>query len=273
MTLHTTRRACVAAQRDVRGAGVRAAGRPRVPRRLRAAHAIGGIGSERRTRRRVRITRRAEPLGAHHLAARRGSRRPRTPPAPGRRGTAARRAARTAALRSSSSSWVPCSTTPAPVDHEDHVGLQDRGEPVGDRDRRAALHQRLERGLHEPLARRCRASTSPRRGSGCADPSGSRGRSRGAASRRRRACSRARPRRCRSPRAARRCGRGCWRPAPRPRALPAIASGRPYSRLRRIVVWNRYVSCVTTPMLSPSDSSVTPRTSCPSIVTEPCCTS
>ena len=42
---------------------------------------------------------------------------------------------------------------PAAVDDEDHVGGDDRREPVGDRDRRAALHQRLERALDEPLAR------------------------------------------------------------------------------------------------------------------------
>ena len=41
---------------------------------------------------------------------------------------------------------------PAVLDGEDHVGAEDRGEPVRDRDRRAPLHQRLERLLHEPLA-------------------------------------------------------------------------------------------------------------------------
>ena len=76
---------------------------------------------------------------------------------------------------------------------------------------------------------------------------------------------------CRSRRAARRSGRGCTRPAPRPRAPPAVASGLPYSRLRRTVVWNRYVSCVTTPIASPSDSSVISRTSMPSISTAPSC--
>ena len=53
----------------------------------------------------------------------------------------------------------------------------------------------------------------------------------------------------------------------------SVASGFPYSRFRRIVSWNRYVSCVTTPIASPSDSSVIVRTSCPSISTAPSCTS
>src|SRR5207237_1286380 len=42
----------------------------------------------------------------------------------------------------------------AAVDDEDHVGGEDRREPVRDRDRRPALHQGLERVLDEPLARR-----------------------------------------------------------------------------------------------------------------------
>ena len=40
---------------------------------------------------------------------------------------------------------------PSAVDHEDHVGLQDGGEPVRDGDRRPALHQRLQRRLHQAL--------------------------------------------------------------------------------------------------------------------------
>ena len=139
----------------------------------------------------------------------------------------------------SSSSWVPRSTIRPRSSDEDHVGRQDRRQAVRDRDRRAPLHQRLERGLHQPLATSCRATTSPRRGSGSSGPSGSRARSRAAASRRPTACSRAPPPRCRSPRAARRSGRGCSPRAPPPRALPASRPGAPYSRFRRIVSWNR----------------------------------
>jgi len=42
---------------------------------------------------------------------------------------------------------------PPPVHDEDHVRLQDRRQPVRDRDRRPAVHQRLEGRLDEPLRR------------------------------------------------------------------------------------------------------------------------
>ena len=51
----------------------------------------------------------------------------------------------------------------APVDHEDHVGLQDGGEAVRDGDGRAALHQRLQRGLHETLGRGVQAEVASSR--------------------------------------------------------------------------------------------------------------
>ena len=43
---------------------------------------------------------------------------------------------------------------PPPVQDEDHIGRQDRRETVGDRDRRPALHQRLQRRLHQALGGR-----------------------------------------------------------------------------------------------------------------------
>ena len=53
----------------------------------------------------------------------------------------------------------------------------------------------------------------------------------------------------------------------------SVAPGLPYRRFRRIVSWNRYDSWVTTPISSPSDSSRSDRTSCPSIRTAPSPTS
>ena len=79
-------------------------------------------------------------------------RRPRSEPRPGRRRTAARRASRTGRRARAARRCLPCSTTRPAVEHEDDVGGEDRRQPVGDRDRRPARHQRRERGLHEPLA-------------------------------------------------------------------------------------------------------------------------
>ena len=49
----------------------------------------------------------------------------------------------------------------------------------------------------------------------------------------------------------------------------SVADGRAYARLARIVSWNRYGSCGTTPTSERSDSSVRSRTSCPPIRTAP----
>ena len=84
-------------------------------------------------------------------------------------------------------------------------------------------------GARAPPARAaptsCRARTWPRRGSGSSDPSGSRARSRAAASPRPTACTRVRPRPCRSPRAAPRSGCGCSPRARPPPAPPGLRRG------------------------------------------------
>ena len=49
----------------------------------------------------------------------------------------------------------------------------------------------------------------------------------------------------------------------------SVADGRAYSRLARIVSWNRCASCGTTPTTDRSDSSVRSRASCPPIRTAP----
>ena len=53
----------------------------------------------------------------------------------------------------------------------------------------------------------------------------------------------------------------------------SVASGFAYLRLARMVSWNRCGSCITKPTAPPSDSSVSSRTSWPSMRTAPCSTS
>ena len=66
---------------------------------------------------------------------------------------------------------------PARLHHQDQVGVADRRQAVRDHEARAVLAQRVHR-LAGPAPRcGCRPSWSPRRGSGCRDRRGTRGRS------------------------------------------------------------------------------------------------
>ena len=151
------------------------------------------------------------------LAGRAGRGHPRISSRPARRRTArgtARRRHRRARAAPHASRARRC----GPSRVQDRVGRQDRRQPVRDRDRRSPPHERSESLLHQALGDACRARSSPRRGSGSEGPSGSRERSRDAASRRPTSCSHARPRSCRSPRASRRSDPRCGPLARQPRA-------------------------------------------------------
>ena len=92
---------------------------------------------------------------------------------------------------------------PALVEDEDAVGVAQRAQAVGDRDRGAAAGRGREAPPGSPSPTRCRRCWWLRRGSGPWDRRGAPGRSRCAAVRRRRGRRRARRARCRSPAA---CG-------------------------------------------------------------------
>ncbi len=135
----------------------------------------------------------------------------------------------------------------AAFDHQDLIGAADGREPVGDDERRAALHQVREALLDQRFGFGVEAGRRLVENEDARDSPGSRGRSRRAGAGRRRASRRARRRWCRtSVRTSRqtrrraRCGRRAGSP-------PRVASGLEKATFSRIVPSNRNESCSTTP--------------------------
>ena len=107
---------------------------------------------------------------------------------------------------------------------DDQIGLLDRRQPMRDHERRAPLHQTRRERPARGAPIRCRAPTSPRRGSAPARLSATRARSRSAAAVLPRASHRARRRASRAPPAARMRTPPRTRPRPRPRSPRAATS-------------------------------------------------
>ena len=122
-----------------------------------------------------------------------------------------------------------------PVVEDDHlVRERDRGQPVGDDDRRPPRITSRRRGADLVLLRRVDRRRSRRRGSGCADRRAPPARSRCAAADRPTACMPRSPTTCRNRAGSSRTNSCAWRPALLPRPLRTAHRASPNAMLSRI---------------------------------------